>query len=396
MEIELPRSFVMHCMIANHYFDGANYPVGGSRMIAETIIPVIKKNGGDLIKNCGVDKIWIENNTCKGVLLENGDKISSQTVISTAGVANTISKFLRDEEYLKDYKDNLKNVKPSSGHACLYIGFNQSAKDLGIKDTNLWVYPSYDHDSTTEKFQKNQDNDFPVLYMSFASAKDPDWDLYHPNTATMEVIVPSGFEHYEKWKDMPWRKRGEDYEDYKDQLCQRMIKSVYTHCPHLKDKISYYELSTPLSTKTLANYKFGELYGIDHDPQRFNQKWLKPKTPIKNLYLSGQDILTVGSLKTGRHFIHIDDIVRAILISFHNSGFNIFNVQGKDFVTLDMLIKESTKLLNKNIQIKETNSNAPSIRKMSLSKTKKKLQYRPNISYKQGVREIINFFKNDK
>ena len=73
-----------------------------------------------------------------------------------------------------------------------------------------------------------------------------------------------------------------------------MIKSVYTHCPNLKDKISYYELSTPLSTKTLANYKFGELYGIDHDPQRFNQKWLKPKTPIKNLYLSGQDILTVG------------------------------------------------------------------------------------------------------
>ena len=58
-----------------------------------------------------------------------------------------------------------------------------------------------------------------------------------------------------------------------------------------------------------------------------------------------------------------------------------------------MLIKESTKVLNKNIRIKETNSNAPSIRKMSLSKTKKKLQYRPNISYKQGVREIINFLK---
>ena len=287
-------SFVMHCMIANHYFDGANYPVGGSRMIAETIIPVIKKNGGELAKNCGVDKIWIEKNICKGVILENGEMISSQSVISTAGVANTITKFLRDEEYLKDYKDNLNKVKPSSGHACLYIGFNQSAKDLGIKDTNLWIYPSYDHDTTTKNFQDNQENEFPVLYMSFASAKDPNWDLYHPNTATMEVIVPSGFEHYEKWKDMPWRKRGQEYEEYKEELCQRMIKSVYKHCPHLKDKISYYELSTPLSTKTLANYNYGELYGIDHDPKRFNQKWLKPKTPIKNLYLSGQDILTVG------------------------------------------------------------------------------------------------------
>ena len=287
-------SFVMHCMIANHYFDGANYPVGGSRMIAETIVPVIKENGGEVVKNTGVDKIWIKDKVCNGVVLETGEEIASKVVISTAGVSNTIAKFLRDEEYLNDYRKKLENVKPSSGHACLYIGFNESAKDLGIKDTNLWVYPSYDHDNTTENFQKNQDNDFPVLYMSFASAKDPDWDNLHPNTATMEVIVPSAFKHYQKWENETWRKRGEEYEKYKNELSQRIIQSVYKHCPHLKDKIAYYELSTPLSTKTLANYTSGELYGIEHDPARFNQKWLKPKTPIKNLYLSGQDILTVG------------------------------------------------------------------------------------------------------
>ena len=31
-------SFVMHCMIVGHYLDGANYPVGGSRSIAENIV----------------------------------------------------------------------------------------------------------------------------------------------------------------------------------------------------------------------------------------------------------------------------------------------------------------------------------------------------------------------
>ena len=36
------------------------------------------------------------------------------------------------------------------------------------------------------------------------------------------------------------------------------------------------------------------MYGIEHGPNRFKQKWLKPKTPIKNLYLTGQDITTVG------------------------------------------------------------------------------------------------------
>ena len=89
-------------------------------------------------------------------------------------------------------------------------------------------------------------------------------------------------------------KRGQDYKEYKEILSKRIINQVYHYCPHLKDEISYYELSTPLSTKNLANYEFGELYGIEHDSKRFNQKWLKPKTPIKNLYLTGQDILTVG------------------------------------------------------------------------------------------------------
>ncbi len=288
-------SFVMHCMIVNHYFDGANYPIGGSRMIAETIVPVIIGNGGEVIKSCSVDKIWVENGViAKGVILESGRRIRADNVISSAGVANTLGKFLREEKNINNYKNNLIKVKPSSGHACLYIGFDQSAKSLGIEDTNLWVYPSYKHDNNVKKFRLNQNSTFPLLYMSFASSKDPEWDKNHPNKATMEVIVPSSFKHYKKWSEEPWRKRGDDYEVYKEKLSNRIIEEVYRYCPHLRNKISFYELSTPLSTKNLANYEYGELYGIDHNPERFSQKWLKPKTPIKNLYLTGQDILTVG------------------------------------------------------------------------------------------------------
>ena len=64
--------------------------------------------------------------------------------------------------------------------------------------------------------------------------------------------------------------------------------------PSAKNALDYYELSTPLSVKSMANYKKGELYGLDHTPSRFHQKWLRPQTDIKNLYLTGQDVLTVG------------------------------------------------------------------------------------------------------
>jgi all-trans-retinol 13,14-reductase len=54
------------------------------------------------------------------------------------------------------------------------------------------------------------------------------------------------------------------------------------------------ELSTPLSTRHFANYGRGEIYGLNHTPARFAERMLKPATPIKGLFLTGQDICTAG------------------------------------------------------------------------------------------------------
>ena len=287
-------SFAIHAMIANHYFDGANYPVGGSRMISESIIPVIEQNGGAVLVSTGVDKIKIDNNKVQGVILENGDCIRSNNVISSAGIENTFNKFLRGDKKLYKYNSNLKSVESSGSHVCLYIGFDQSAKELGITDTNLWIYPGYDHDENIDSYLNNKTDEFPLLYLSFASSKDPMWEKNHPGTATMEAITLSSFDDFDNWSRKSWRKRGDDYESYKEEISQKIIDVIYKHLPHLKDKISYYELSTPLSTRDMAHYSKGELYGLNHTPSRFRQKWLKPKTPIKGLYLTGQDILTAG------------------------------------------------------------------------------------------------------
>ena len=45
---------------------------------------------------------------------------------------------------------------------------------------------------------------------------------------------------------------------------------------------------------TRASGRFGEIYGLDHDLGRFEQKWLHPVSPVKHLYLTGQDVVTAG------------------------------------------------------------------------------------------------------
>ena len=89
-------------------------------------------------------------------------------------------------------------------------------------------------------------------------------------------------------------KRGDDYNNLKENLSQRLLEVLFTQMPHLRGKVDHYELSSPLTTQHFVNYDKGEIYGLDHTPDRFRQKFLQPRTPIKNLYLTGQDIVTCG------------------------------------------------------------------------------------------------------
>jgi hypothetical protein len=58
--------------------------------------------------------------------------------------------------------------------------------------------------------------------------------------------------------------------------------------------VTTWELSTPLSTQHFANAPHGETYGLAHTPERFESRDLRPHTPIRNLFLTGQDIGMVG------------------------------------------------------------------------------------------------------
>lgn len=288
-------SFAIHALIAKHYFDGGAYPVGGSGQFVETIAPVIEKSGGKILVKAEVSEIVMENQKAIGVKLSNGDVIKAPCVVSDAGVINTIQKMLPLEaQKSSGLGEKLKKVRPSLAHICLYIGLKHTAKELNLPKTNYWIYPGYDHDESIARYVKDPAAALPVTYISFPAAKDPSWEIHHPGTATMEVIGFTPYEWFQKWENTAWQKRGDDYQEYKTQLTERLLQQVYRYVPQVKGKIDVAELSTPLSTKYFCNYDRGEIYGIDHTPERFREDWLRPQTPIKNLFLTGQDIVTDG------------------------------------------------------------------------------------------------------
>ena len=287
-------SFAMHAMVVRHYLNGGNYPIGTSRKIAETSSDYLESMGGKIYVNANVDEILIEKRKTIGVQLESGEQIYAPIIISSAGVINTYNKFLRNAPNIENYKTQLETVTPTPSFVCLYMGLKIPPKELQLKNTNLWIYPSYNHDKNVKDFFRNKKSNLPVVYVSFPAAKDPLFNRKYPNLSTMEAITVSAFEDFKNWDNKPWKKRGNEYEEKKEKISERILGQIYQYVPNAKGNIDYYELSTPLSVKSLANYQNGELYGINHTPDRFHQKWLRAKVDIKNLYLTGQDIITVG------------------------------------------------------------------------------------------------------
>ena len=188
-----------------------------------------------------------------------------------------------------------QSVRPSVAHGCLYIGLNGNSKDLKLPKNNLWIYPDdVDHDTSVSKYLDNQDSEFPLVYISFPSAKDPSWDSRYPGKSTIDVITLLPYESFAKWEGTSWKKRGDSYEKVKESISKRLLEHLFKQLPHLRKSVDHYELSSPLTTKNFVNYEKGELYGLDHTPTRFSQKFLRPKTPIKGLFLTGQDIVSAG------------------------------------------------------------------------------------------------------
>ena len=289
-------SFAMHASLVKHYFAGGCYPVGGSARIADTIVPRIEAQGGTCLVNAEVESLVVRGGAVVGVKMADGRELLADMVVSNAGVLNTYGRMLPESTRGElGIGDKLSHLQPSASHVSLYIGLNATAQELKLPKANYWVYPDcYDHDANVAAFEKDDSAPLPVAYISFPSAKDPTYQERHPGKATIEIVTLAPWERFAAWDGQPWRKRGEEYEARKAALTDRLLDQLYRFEPQTRDAIAYHELSTPLSTKHFTAYQTGEIYGIAHTPERFDQKFLKPRTPLKGLWLTGQDVVTCG------------------------------------------------------------------------------------------------------
>jgi len=289
-------SFAIQALVVKHFIYGAFYPEGGSKEIADHLLKTVANAGGWTRISTGVEEILIEKGKAVGVRLKNGEEIRAPKIISAAGVASTARRLLPEAYREQDWVRGVEELSQANAHICLYIGFKGDIRTAGAGSANKWFYDTWDceEDVWDVHVDKGELGKASILYCSFPSLKDPLHDPGPEQRHTGEVVTFVPWESFTRWRETPWKKRGEAYNSFKERMEASLLEQFLAKMPELRDMVDYVELSTPLSTDNFCRPIRGSIYGLEPTPERFRNPTLRPHSPVPGLYFSGSEVATVG------------------------------------------------------------------------------------------------------
>ena len=307
------ESFFLHASVANHYFEGGFYPRGGSDTIASKIIPVIEQGGGRCLVGQGVAALLLSPTASKvvGVELENGDRIHAPQIISACGVFNTYRKLLPPHAVPRGIMAKVDQVGTSCTMLCLFVGMRGTPTELRLRSSNLWHWPQADYDAMMASFKADPHSAPLPYFLGFPCAKDSTWETRYPNRSNAVILTSASFDWFAPWASTSWPqtpqgqpgKRGtgqegasqEDYDQLKDMFQARLLEALYAHYPQCRGRVEYAKVGTSLTFNHYLRSHQGEVYGLASHPTRFQaDDWLRPRTPVGGLFMTGQDVTTLG------------------------------------------------------------------------------------------------------
>lgn len=280
-------SWAAHCLVAGSYLDGVAYPRGGAGSIEQALVAVVLLHGGLVLTSAQVECLFLEGDECVGVKMADGKVIHAGRVISAVGASNTVERLVpaSSQHLVRELSQHISDLLWSSyANLQIFIGFRGSAAELGVNQVGYWFLPrTADHTENTIRYFMDPSfaAEFPYVHVSFPSTKDPD--------AEKTTCVVLACAHYDWFKNM----RPEDVQLVADKIVSRLCTQLFKEFPALQGKDEFVGFATPLSHETYLGARRGAPLGLGHTPQRF-ESWMRPQTPIRNLYLAGQDVFVAG------------------------------------------------------------------------------------------------------
>jgi len=285
-----------HALI-NYSFITSSWRVkqGGSG-IAKVLAKGVIDNGGTILKNAEVKHIRVNKGNVTHLELADGEKIHANSFISSVHPKSLIP-LVEEGGFKKVFRSRILSLQDSIGMFSVYV----------VLKKNSLKYQNYNH----HYFKSNQvwtvdSNNWPQNFLMYTQYNQKTTEYANGLT----IIAYMKYSELEKWAGTNVEQRGSEYEDFKRQKAEKLIRLAENKIPGLRTKIDTYYTSTPLTYRDYTGSANGSAYGVVKDYQNPEHSIIPAQTRLQNLFFTGQNLnmhgilgVSIASVLTCSHFL---------------------------------------------------------------------------------------------
>lgn len=269
--------------------EGFARPRGGIRQILDVLVRRYAESGGEMRRGCGVRELSVEDARVKSIVLESGEAITGDVVLSSAGLVETMR--------LRTDIDR--------------TAYQRYAGRLAFMET-IWVVrvppKTFGHDACVTFF--NEDDRFrwecpdsPIDLRSGVISCPTNYD--HAQPLEELTIRATHLANARTWLDLS--ASSDRYRAEKEAWRERSLQVVSRHTGDFRAHVAFVDAFTPKTVRHFTGKENGAIYG----------SWKKLKTgatEISNLFLCGTDQGLpgiVGAMLSGIHMANLYGLGRS-------------------------------------------------------------------------------------
>lgn len=255
---------------------------GDGSLIANSLADDIRSHGAVIVCNAEADELVEKDGKLVQVKCTDGEVYEGDIFISDVHPVVTCNWLKQSTRMKKVYRNRI---------GCLENTFGMFTVSLRIVPQTLkyfnWNQYIYDQSDVWSFYLAN--NTVGGVMVSCRIPEDG-----NEYVRQLDLLTPMTWNKCEQWSHTKIGGRDNDYKLMKERVADECIALAERFIPGLSDMIAERYVSTPLTYRDYTNTPEGSAFGLRKDFNDPVMTVLSPRTPVPNLYLTGQNLMLPG------------------------------------------------------------------------------------------------------
>jgi phytoene dehydrogenase-like protein len=289
-----PRSPGTAYVLLHHYMgelDGVfrawGFAKGGNGSVSAAIASAARAFGAEIRTNAPVERVLVEGGRAKGVVLEGGEEIRADTVISGADPRRTFLGLVGEKNLPAEFADSIKRFKFRGASAKVNLALGELPDftcmpgrgphlrgAISISPSVAYIEQAYDDAKYGEISRR------PYMDIVIPSMLDP--AMAPPGKHVMSIFVQYA----------PYHVNGGWTDAKREALGDAVIDTLAEHAPNIRSAILHRQVVTPADIERIVGLSEGNIFQGELSLQQMfflrpAPAWARYRTPIEGLWQCG-------------------------------------------------------------------------------------------------------------